>query len=171
MAELTPFILSSIFANLTMNAKENNPTRKYIGIAGIVIVIVVIFAWNNFPPHQAIGEWRRELCIGKQNFKEDLIIFKDSTAIYWLTEHGNCKVSPDSHIVCSEDRPWGKEGCDWSAKSNSLIVLRCHMNGTVDNHRTFNLVSSDHGLLDDKNMSRVTTVKTIDLFQVPPVCD
>lgn len=156
---------------LAVNTIKNKSSKKYVVIAAIIVMLgIIIFSWNKFLPNQAVGEWRRELCIGKNNYKEDLIIFKDGTAISWLTSHGECQMSPNFKLVCSEDESWGKEGCDWSAKSENMILLRCHVGKDIVRYRTFTPVSRDHGVLDDKEMSKVTG-NAKDDFHVPPVCN
>lgn len=162
-----PLVAYSIMRQKVLNALQDNvPTNKhslitikgisnkqYIVMAAIVVMLGIIFGWNKFSPHQAVGEWHRDLCINKNNYLEDLVVFKDGTAITWLTSRGRCYRTQNFHSVCPEDSSsWGKIGCDWSAKSENMILLRCHVSSTDVSYRAFKSDSRGIWMLDDKDM-------------------
>lgn len=81
-------------------------------------------------PHSTMGNWESTKCDVK------LSVYKDKTAIH---ENG-----------------WAKNSCEWSAKDECLIVLKCRMAYTSsDYNQTFQTNRGKAGILDDKVLIRV----------------
>lgn len=89
-------------ANSILNLKMN----RLVWITLIVVIGLAIKSFY-FSPHPAVGIWEGSGLKDKALVK--LSVFNDNTAIY---EFGI-----------------GKDSCDWSDKSNKLIVLKCDVFG------------------------------------------
>ena len=101
----------------------------------LLLILVVVFsiaavAVYLLRPHSAVGEWESANCDVK------LSVFKDKTAI--------------------RENLWGKDSCEWSAKDEGLIVLKCRIAYTSsDVVRTFQSSRGQSGTLDDRVLIRV----------------
>lgn len=75
--------------------------KKNLAFALAGLFAVTAIAAYFLKPHATVGDWDSTDC------EQRLSIFKDKTAI--------------------QETSWGKNLCDWSPKSESLIVLKCRI--------------------------------------------
>lgn len=96
-------------------------------ILSVVLLGAVAAIGYFLKPHTTIGDWDSTDC------EQRLSIFKDKTAI--------------------QETSWGKNLCDWSPKSESLIVLKCRIAYTSsDVVHTFDSAHGKAGILNNKKV-------------------
>lgn len=101
--------------------------KKNLAFALAGLFAVIAIAAYFLKPHTTIGDWNSTDC------EQRLSIFKDKTAI--------------------QETSWGKNLCDWSPKSESLIVLKCRIAYTSsDVVHTFDSATGKAGTLDNKRV-------------------
>lgn len=101
--------------------------KKNLALSLVGLLGVMAVAAYFLKPHTTIGDWDSTDC------EQRLSIFRDKTAI--------------------QETSWGKNLCEWSSKSESLIVLKCRIAYTSnDAVHTFDSAHGKAGILDNKKV-------------------